>query len=95
MLKTIFNWFTGKPVPGTTAPDVKPEAAPYKVEAPAPTPVHAAPVEQPVPVAEKKPAVRAKTVRAKKAPVPKAPATAITAVPKPKRAPAKKPVVKK
>lgn len=41
MLKTIFNWFTGKPLPGTTAPDVKPESAPYKVETPQVAPVQA------------------------------------------------------
>lgn len=46
MLKAIFNWFTGKPLPGTTAPDVKPEAAPYKVEAPEAV----APVQAPIPV---------------------------------------------
>ena len=34
MLKAIFNWFTGKPVPGTEAPGVKAESAPYKVEPP-------------------------------------------------------------
>lgn len=34
MLKAIFNWFTGKPLAGTTAPEVKPELAPYKVETP-------------------------------------------------------------
>ena len=34
MLKAIFNWFTGKPVPGTEAPAVKAESAPYKVESP-------------------------------------------------------------
>lgn len=34
MLKAIFNWFTGKPLPGTEAPPVPPEAAPYKVETP-------------------------------------------------------------
>ena len=51
MLKAIFNWFTGKPLPGTTAPDVKPEAAPYKVEAP----VQSAPAQVPSPVAEIKP----------------------------------------
>ena len=34
MLKAIFNWFTGKPVPGTEAPAVKVESAPYKVEPP-------------------------------------------------------------
>lgn len=45
MLKAIFNWFTGKPLPGTTAPDVKPEAAPYKVEAP----VQVVPVQEPAP----------------------------------------------
>lgn len=44
MLKAIFNWFR-KPAPESLAPAVKPEAAPYKVEAPAPV----------VPVAEPKP----------------------------------------
>ena len=34
MLKAIFNWFTGKPLPGTEAPAVQPEAAPYKLEVP-------------------------------------------------------------
>lgn len=47
MLKAIFNWFTGKPVPGTEAPAVKPEAAPYKIETP---PVVKTP--EPAPVTE-------------------------------------------
>ena len=45
MLKAIFNWFTGKPVPGTEAPAVKAESAPYKVE---PAPV--VKVSEPAPV---------------------------------------------
>ena len=40
MLKAIFNWFTGRPVPGTEAPPVQPEAAPYKVDAPETVRVH-------------------------------------------------------
>ena len=47
MLKAIFNWFTGKPVPGTEAPAVKVESAPYKVE---PPPV--VKVSEPVPVGD-------------------------------------------
>ena len=47
MLKTIFSWFTGKPVPGTEAPAVAKEAAPYKVEAP----VAVAPIVEAAPVA--------------------------------------------
>jgi hypothetical protein len=47
MLKAIFNWFTGKPLPGTEAPAVKAESAPYKVE---PPPV--ATVQAPAPVSE-------------------------------------------
>jgi hypothetical protein len=46
MLKAIFNWFTGKPLPGTEAPAVKADAVPYKVETPAPT----APVVEPMAV---------------------------------------------
>lgn len=34
MLKAIFNWFTGKPLPGTEAPAVPAQSAPYKVEPP-------------------------------------------------------------
>jgi hypothetical protein len=40
MLKAIFNWFTGRPLPGTEAPPVQPEAVPYKIETP-PQPVRA------------------------------------------------------
>lgn len=75
MLKAIFNWFTGKPLPSTEAPAVKAEAAPYKVEPPpvvqvqAPAPVTEQPkVEATAPVAKKprapratKPAVAAKS----------------------------------
>jgi hypothetical protein len=75
MLKAIFNWFTGKPLPGTEAPAVKAEAAPYKVEPPpvvqvqAPAPVtEQVKVEATAPVAKKprapratKPAVAAKS----------------------------------
>jgi hypothetical protein len=79
MLKAIFNWFTSKPVPGTEAPVVKAESAPYKVEPPPvvkvsePAPVGdhvrveaTAPVES-APKAKRAPAV-------KKAVAPKAPA---------------------
>ena len=34
MFKFIINWFTGKPIPGTTAPAVSTESAPYKIEPP-------------------------------------------------------------
>lgn len=61
MLKAIFNWFTGKPVPGTEAPAVKPESAPYKIE----TPPETVKVAQPAPVTESaevaKPAAAPKT----------------------------------
>ena len=62
MLKAIFNWFTGKPLPGTEAPAVKVDSAPYKVEPPPvvkiaePSPVEAK-VEAVAPVA-KAPAVK-------------------------------------
>ena len=61
MLKAIFNWFTGKPVPGTEAPAVKAESAPYKVESPPvvnvrePTKVEAV---EPAPKAKRAPAVK-------------------------------------
>ena len=79
MLKAIFNWFTGKPVPGTEAPAVKAESAPYKVEPPPvvkvsePAPVgdHVR-VEATAPVVPAPKAKRAPAV--KKAVAPKAPA---------------------
>ena len=57
MLKAIFNWFGHtNPAPQSQAPAVQPEAAPYKVEAPAqvaptaaPEPVAPAPVAEAVP----------------------------------------------
>jgi hypothetical protein len=73
MLKAIFNWFTGKPVPGTEAPAVKVESAPYKVEPPPVVKVgEPAPVAEPAKVeavapAVKKPRAPAKP-RAKKTP---------------------------
>lgn len=81
MLKAIFNWFVGKPLPNTEAPAVKPEAAPYKVESPPvvkavePAPVVAAQPQEVTPTAKKpavkKPAVKkpaeSKTVKAKPA----------------------------
>jgi hypothetical protein len=78
MLKAIFNWFTGKPLPGTEAPAVKAEAVPYKVEAPAPT----APVVEPMAVGsegvattpEAKPKAPAKPKAEKKPAATKAPA---------------------
>jgi hypothetical protein len=80
MLKAIFNWFTGKPLPGTTAPDVKIESAPYKVEPPAattpiPLVVEAAPIAPEAPKAKATPKPRAtKKPAAMKAPAkPKAP----------------------
>lgn len=83
MLKFITNWFTGKPLPGTTAPDVKPESAPYKVEAPAattpiPLVVEAAPVAPVAPKAKATPKPRATkkpvaVMKAAPAPKPKAP----------------------
>ena len=78
MLKAIFNWFK-KPAPEALAPAVTPEAAPYKVEAPAPV----------VPVVEAKPV--AAEPAAKKA-APKKPAAKKPAV---KKAPAKKPAAMK
>ena len=79
MLKAIFNWFTGKPVPGTEAPAVKVESAPYKVE---PPPV--VKVSEPAPVGDHvrveatapvSPAPKVKRAPAvKKAVAPKAPA---------------------
>ena len=70
MLKAIFNWFTGKPVPGTEAPAVKAESAPYKVESPPvvnvrePAPVgdhvrvEATALVEPAPKAKRAPAVK-------------------------------------
>ena len=83
MLKAIFNWFTGKPLPNTEAPKVSAEAAaPYKIEtpvAPAPTVNWPFPhAEQATKVEEMKPAVKAKSARNKKAPV-----AAMTATAKP------------
>lgn len=91
MLKAIFNWFVGKPLPNTEAPAVKPEAAPYKVESPPvvkvvePEPVVAQQPQEVTPTAKKpavkKPAVKkpaeSKTVKAK-------PAAMTAAVKKPK-----------
>jgi trigger factor len=81
MLKAIFNWFSHKnPAPESQAPTVKPEAAPYKVEAPAVT----KPVSKAAPVATaiKKPAVikaaPKKAVPAKKPAAKKAPAKKAT-----------------
>ena len=62
MLKAIFNWFTGRPLPGTEAPPVQPQAAPYKVE----TPPVVVTATQPLPVAEPaKPEIKAKKPAAK------------------------------
>ena len=70
MLKAIFNWFTGKPVPGTEAPAVKAESAPYKVE---PPPV--VKVSEPVRVEAVEPAPKPKRAPAVKKPAaPRAPA---------------------
>jgi len=63
MLKAIFNWFTGKPVPGTEAPVVKAESAPYKVE---PPPV--VKVSEPAPVVEPVPVTTAPAVKKSRAP---------------------------
>ena len=63
MLKAIFNWFTGKPVPGTEAPAVKVESAPYKVE---PPPV--VKVSEPAPVVEPVPVTTAPAVKKSRAP---------------------------
>jgi hypothetical protein len=62
MLKAIFNWFTGKPLPGTEAPAVKAESVPYKVE---PPPV--VQVQAPAPVAPVAPVTPAKKPRAPRA----------------------------
>ena len=74
MLKAIFNWFTGRPLPGTEAPPVQPEAVPYKIE----TPPVVVTATQPLPVAEPaKPEVKDKKPAAKKPaakPTPKVPA---------------------
>jgi hypothetical protein len=86
MLKAIFNWFSHKnPRPEAQAPAVQPEAAPYKVEAPAAV----KPVAEAAPVAEVKPVSEI-------APVAKKPA-AIKAAAKPaaKKPAAKKPAVKR
>ena len=66
MLKAIFNWFSHKnPAPQSQAPVVQPEAAPYKVEAPAPVAPTAAPEPvAPAPVAEAAPQ-RAKDTKGK------------------------------
>jgi hypothetical protein len=79
MLKAIFNWFTGKPLPGTTAPEVKIESAPYKVEPPAattpiPLVVTAAPVVQEAPKAKAAPKPKAAPKAVKKPAAMKAPA---------------------
>ena len=69
MLKAIFNWFTGKPLPGTEAPAVKAESAPYKVETPPvvkitePTPVQ---MPQPVEAAAPTTAPKKRTPAVKK-----------------------------
>lgn len=72
MLKAIFNWFTGKPMPGTEAPAVKVDSAPYKVE---PPPV--------VKIAEPSP-VEAKVEAVAPAPKKRAPAAKNPASDKPK-----------
>ena len=84
MLKAIFDWFK-QPSPKALAPDVQPEAAPYKVEAtPQVAPVlEAAPV---VPEPAPTPAVEVKKTAAKKPAAMKAPA---------KKPAAKKPAAKK
>jgi hypothetical protein len=68
MLKTIFNWFTGKPLPGTEAPAVKAESAPYKVE---PAPV--VKVAEPAPVAQMEPVTPLPATPKKRAPAVKKP----------------------
>lgn len=102
MLKAIFNWFVGKPLPNTEAPAVKPEAAPYKVESPPvvkavePEPVVAQQPQEVTPTAKKpavkKPAVKkpaeSKTVKAKPAAKPAA-MTAAVKKPKAKKSTAK------
>ena len=88
MLKAIFNWFTGKPVPGTEAPAVKAESAPYKVE---PPPV--VKVSEPAPVVAPKLTVDGHGDVHKAAPKAKrAPAVKKAAVPRaPVKSRAKKP----
>jgi hypothetical protein len=81
MLKAIFNWFSNKnPSPEAQAPQVAPEAAPYKVEAPAASkpvaeaaPVVVAVVEA-VPAAKKPAAIKAAAKPAAKKPAAKKPA---------------------
>ena len=95
MLKTIFNWFTGKPLPGTTAPAVAESAAPYKIEAPsavapttAPAPVVSDGGTWPFPTAV--PPEPAKKPRARKAPAAAIKAAEKPAAKKPARPRAKK-----
>lgn len=56
MFKFIVDWFGKKPHPNAEAPAVKPEAAPYKVEAP----VQVAPTVAPAQVAPATPKAPAK-----------------------------------
>jgi hypothetical protein len=75
MLKAIFNWFTGKPLPGTEAPAVKAESVPYKVEPPPVVQVQAlAPVSEHVRVEATAPVT--KKPRAVRGPSAKKPAVA-------------------
>jgi len=90
MLKAIFNWFTGKPLPGTEAPAVKADAVPYKVETPAPT----APVVEPMAVGSEgvapTPAAKPKAPARKKPVAEKAPATKAPPTPRAPRKPTAK-----
>lgn len=91
MLKAIFNWFTGRPLPGTEAPTVGVQAAPYKIETPTPvaTVSEPAPVAEAVkPVAASEPAPKAKRTATKK-PAVKEPAAKPPAAPKKPRSPKK------
>lgn len=65
MLKAIFNWFTGRPLPGTEAPPVKEEAVPYKIETP-PVVVQAREPEPVTETAKSAPAPKIKKPVAKK-----------------------------
>lgn len=51
MFKFIIDWFGKKPHPNAEAPAVRPEAAPYKIEAP----TQVAATQAPAPVAETNP----------------------------------------
>jgi hypothetical protein len=89
MLKAIFSWFTGKPVPGTEAPPVVKEAVPYKVE----TPVAVAPVVEAAPVAvvaevppKKAPAKKRTFVKREEKPVAATKAPAKPRTPRPPKA---------